>query len=118
MLHRDLLVVLHGEHLSSWILRCQPSVHALMRPTVCRQDEADDVAAYSAVLAEKEAAAQSAADYAARKQREVDDARAAELPAGVSIGDMENGAAPGWLCCSTTGQCMFGPQHPVSAFGS
>ena len=59
------------------------------------QDEADDVAAYTAVLAEKEAAAQSAADYAARKQREVDDARAAELPSGVSISDMENGAASG-----------------------
>ena len=62
-----------------------------MCPVVTLQDEADDVAAYSAVLAEKEAAAQSAADYAARKQREVDDARAAGLPAGVSISDMENG---------------------------
>jgi len=92
MLHLVLVVdLLHVEHVAP-CTNCQPSVRALTRPTMCRQDEADDVAAYSAVLAEKEAAAQSAADYAARKQREVDDARAAELPAGVSIGDMENGA--------------------------
>ena len=62
------------------------------------------MAAYSAVLAEKEAAAQSAADYAARKQREVDDARAAELPAGVSIGDMENGVAS--AVCSSSVQIL------------
>ena len=61
-----------------------------------RQDEADDVAAFSGVMAEKESAARSAADYAARKQREVDEAEKADLPAGVSISDMTNGvhAAP------------------------
>ena len=60
--------------------------------TLVQQDEADDVAAFSGIVAEKESAARSAAEYAARKQREVDDARAAELPASVSISDMENGA--------------------------
>ena len=50
------------------------------------------MAAYSGVVAEQESAAQSAADYAARKQGEVDDAQAAELPASVSISDMVNGA--------------------------
>ena len=50
------------------------------------------MAAFSGNVAGLESAARSAADYAARKQREVDDARAAELPAGVSIVDMENGA--------------------------
>ena len=49
------------------------------------------MAAFSGVMAEKESAARSAADYAARKQREVDEAEKADLPAGVSISDMTNG---------------------------
>ena len=50
------------------------------------------MAAFSGVVAEKESAARSAADYAARKQREVAEAEKADLPASVSISDMIDGA--------------------------
>jgi hypothetical protein len=59
------------------------------------------VAAFSGVVAEQESAARSAADYAARKQREVDEAEKADLPAGVSISDMVEGA------CARHGCSMF-----------